>query len=134
MRTRYWVSTFLWAALVITSMVIMVFGLSRTMFFVFEATPEMVEDVYAGRRLYLGGTLVSLAAAAWALQMRYPRWVAICAALPAVLIGWAGLANTTSLLPHLVAVAALPAAFAGLLGGVLRDVSRQHGSANTTGS
>ncbi|MEO5779563.1 MAG: hypothetical protein ABIO34_00655 [Arthrobacter oryzae] len=67
--------------------------------------------------MVLFGSVLAVAAAAWAHQLRRPVWVRLCVAAP-VLIGWTSMAAPESLLPQLLALVALPAAFAGFLGGI----------------
>jgi hypothetical protein len=121
MRIRYWAWTTVWAALVFASIVLMLIGLWRRIFFGYTAIPEFVEDLRVGNQFILAGSLASLLAAALTLVQKYPRWVSVCVAAPAVLIGGLALMGPPNLAPHLVAFFVLPAAFAGMLGGILRS-------------
>ena len=73
-----------------------------------------------GRVFMLAGSATSLAAAIWS-QVRGNRlWVTICVAAPAVLVGMAMMIMTPpSLTPQIAGLIALPAALAGLVGGLL---------------
>lgn len=121
MRIRYWAWTTIWAALVFASIVLMLIGLWRRIFFGYTAIPEFVEDLRVGNRFILAGSLASLGAVALALVQKYPWWVSVCVAAPAVLIGGVALMGPPNLAPHLAALFVLPAAFVGMLGGILRS-------------
>ena len=113
-----WPGLILWAALIVTSIVLMSIGLWRAMFFGFMPDPALVEDLRVGGLYILAGGLASLAAVAWSVIMRHPRWVIAFVAAPAVLVGGAALIEPTSLIRHVVAVVAFPLAVAGLYWGL----------------
>lgn len=109
-----------WAALVIVSIVLTGIALERTAFFVYEPVPAFVERLRVGRLFMLTGSAASLAAAIWSQVRGNPLWVTICVAAPAVLVGLATMVMTPpSLAPHITGIVALPAAVAGLIGGLL---------------
>lgn len=108
-----------WAALVVVSIVLTVIALERTAFFVYVPVPEFIERLRTGRLFMLAGSATSLAAAIWSQVRGNPLWVTICVAAPAALVGMATMIMTPpSLTPHLAGLVALPAAVAGLIGGL----------------
>ncbi len=108
-----------WAALVIVSIVVTGIALERTALFVYTPTPEFIERLRVGRLFMLAGSAASIAAAIWS-QVRGNRlWVTICVASPAALVGLATMIMTPpSLAPQIAGLFALPAALAGLIGGL----------------
>ena len=109
-----------WAALVLVSIVVTGIALERTAFFVYTPIPEFIERLRVGRLFMLAGSATSLAAAIWSQVRGNPLWVTICVAAPAALAGLATMIMTPpSLTPQLAGVIALPAALAGLVGGLL---------------
>ncbi|WP_193342538.1 hypothetical protein [Pseudarthrobacter sp. AB1] len=111
-----------WAALVVVSIVVTVIALERTAFFIYTPVPEFIERLRVGRLLILAGSAISLAAAIWSQVRGNPLWVTICVASPAVLVGMATMIMTPpSLIPQITGLIALPAALAGLIGGLLPD-------------
>lgn len=70
--------------------------------------------------------MASLVAAPWSHFRRHRFWVTACVAAPAVVVGGVSLMMSNSLLPHVIGAVALPAAFMGLVGGIL---GRDRGSA-----
>jgi len=117
-RRRGWPGVLLWALLVLASIVLMVTGLLRSMFFGFIAEPGLVEDAQVGSLYLLGGSGASLAAAVWSFLRGHPHWVTACVAAPAILVGGIALLMPYSLARHLAAFVALPAALAGAIGGL----------------
>ncbi|MBT2522432.1 hypothetical protein [Arthrobacter sp. ISL-28] len=115
-----------WAALVVVSVVLTSIALERTAFFVYEPVPAFIERLRVGRLCMLAGSAASLAAAIWSQVRGNPLWVTICVAAPAVLVGLAMMIMAPpSLAPQIAGLFALPAALAGLVGGLL---SRNQGS------
>lgn len=115
-----------WAALVVVSIVLTGIALERTAFFVYEPVPAYIERLRVGRLFMLAGSAASLAAAVWSQVRGNPLWVTSCVAAPAVLVGLATMIMTPpSLTPQVAGIVALPAAVAGLIGGL---VSRNQGS------
>lgn len=109
-----------WAALVVVSIVLTGIALERTAFFVYTPVPEFIERLRVGRLSMLAGSAASLAAAIWSQVRGNPLWVTICVASPAALVGLATMIMTPpSLTPHIAGLFALPAAIAGLIGGLL---------------
>ena len=109
-----------WAALVIVSIVLTGIALERTAFFAYTPVPEFIERLRAGRLFMLAGSATSLAAAIWSQARGNPLWVTICVAAPAALAGMAMMIMTPpSLTPQIAGLVALPAALAGLIGGLL---------------
>jgi ABC-type enterochelin transport system permease subunit len=108
-----------WAALVLGAIIVTAMALERTTFFDYAPTPEFLERLRVGRLIMLAGAAMSLAAAVWS-QVRGNRlWVTICVASPALLVGMAIMIMTTpSRTPQIAGLIALPAALAGLIGGV----------------
>jgi hypothetical protein len=108
-----------WGLLVGASIVLTGISLERTMLFVYEPVPEFVERLRIGRLFMLAGSAASIAAAVWSQIRQYPLWVTICVAAPVALVGLATMVTTPpSLMPQVFGLVALPAAFAGLIGGV----------------
>jgi hypothetical protein len=109
-----------WAALVLVSIVVTGIALERTAFFVYTPIPEFIERLRVGRLFMLAGSATSLAAAIWSQARGNPLWVTICVAAPAALVGLATMIMTPpSLTPQIAGLIALPAALAGLIGGLL---------------
>lgn len=108
-----------WAVLVGVSVILTGISLERTLVIGYEPVPELVERLRVGRLLMLGGSAASIAAAVWSQIRQYPLWVTLCVAAPVVLVGLAMMiATPPSLMPHILGLFALPAAVAGLIGGV----------------
>ena len=109
-----------WAALVFVTIVVTGIALERTAFFVYTPGPEFIERLRVGRLLMLAGSAMSLAAAVWSQVRGNPLWVTLCVASPAALVGMATMIMTPpSLTPQIAGLIALPAALAGLIGGLL---------------
>ena len=109
-----------WAALVVVSIVLTGIALERTAFFVYAPVPEFIERLRVGRLFMLAGSATSLAAAIWSQVRGNALWVTICVAAPAALVGMAMMIMTPpSLTPQIAGLFALPAALAGLIGGLL---------------
>ncbi|WLQ04777.1 hypothetical protein [Arthrobacter oryzae] len=117
---RWWRSRALpWAGLVGVSIILTAISLERTMLSAYEPVPEFVERLRVGRLLMLGGSAASIAAAVWSQIRQYPLWVTLCVAAPVALVGLATMITTPpSLMPQIIGLFALPAAVAGLIGGV----------------
>lgn len=89
------------------------------MLFAYEPVPDLVERLRTGRLVMLAGSAASLGAAIWSQIRQYPLWITICVAAPVALVGLATMATTPpSLIPQVFGLIALPAAVAGLIGGV----------------
>lgn len=109
-----------WASLVVVSIVLTGVALERTAFVVYEPVPSFIERLRVGRLFMLAGSAASLAAAIWSQVRGNPLWVTVCVAAPAVLAGLATMITSPpSLAPQVAGVVALPAAVAGLTGGLL---------------
>jgi hypothetical protein len=109
-----------WAALVVVSIVLTVVALERTAFFVYAPEQVVIDRLRVGRVFMLAGSAASLAAAIWSQVRGEPLWVTVCVAAPAALAGLATMITTPpSLAPQVAGLFALPAALAGLLGGLL---------------
>lgn len=108
-----------WAALVGVSIIMTGISLERTMLFAYEPVPEFVERLRIGRLFMLAGSAASIAAAVWSQIRQYPLWVTLCVAAPVALVGLATMITTPpSLMPQIFGLLALPAALAGLIGGI----------------
>jgi hypothetical protein len=106
--------------LVVVSIVLTGIALERTAFFVYAPVPEFIERLRVGRLFMLAGSATSLAAAIWSQVRGNPLWVTICVAAPGALVGLAMMIMTPpSLTPQTAGLFALPAALAGLIGGLL---------------
>jgi hypothetical protein len=109
-----------WAALVVVSIVLTGIALERTALSVYEPVPYFIDRLRVGRLFMLAGSATSLAAAVWSQVRGNPLWVTICVAAPAALVGMATMIMTPpSLAPQIAGLFALPAALAGLIGGLL---------------
>jgi len=117
-RRRGWPGVLLWSLLVLASIVLMVSGLLRSMFFGFIPEPGLLEDARVGSLYLLGGSAASLAAAVWSFLRGHPHWVTASVAAPAILVGGIALLMPYSLARHLAAFVALPAALTGAIGGL----------------
>lgn len=96
------------------------------MLFAYGPVLEFVERLRAGRLVMLAGSAASIAAAIWSQIRRYPLWVTICVAAPVALVGLAMMVTTPpSLIPQVFGLFALPAALAGLIGGVSFENNRK---------
>ncbi|QCO97038.1 hypothetical protein FCN77_04010 [Arthrobacter sp. 24S4-2] len=117
---RWWRGRALpWAGLVGASIILTGISMERTMLFAYGPVPEFVERLRVGRLFMLGGSAASIAAAAWSQIRQYPLWVTLCVAAPVALVGMATMiASPPSLIPQVLGLFALPAALAGLIGGV----------------
>ncbi len=118
-QRRGWLGVILWALLVVTSIVLMAKGLWISTFIGYLPVPGLEEDAIVGSRYLLAGSAASSAAALWSFLRGHPHWVTACVAAPAVLVGGVALVEPYTLLRHLVAAVALPAAVAGMIGGLL---------------
>ncbi|MGO4186592.1 hypothetical protein [Pseudarthrobacter sp. TAF60_1] len=108
-----------WAALVVGAIIVTAIALERTTLFFYATTPEFIERLRVGRLVMLAGAAMSLAAAIWSQVRGHPLWVTVCVASPAVLVGMAIMIMTVpSPAPQIAALIALPAAIAGLIGGL----------------
>ena len=108
-----------WAVLVVLAIIVTAIALERTTFFVYATTPEFIERLRVGRLVMLAGAAMSLAAAIWSQVRGNPLWVTVCVASPAVLVGMAIMIMTVpSPTPQISGLIALPAAIAGLIGGL----------------
>ncbi|MEO8284493.1 MAG: hypothetical protein ABI568_14015 [Pseudarthrobacter sp.] len=108
-----------WAALVVGAIIVTAIALERTTLFVYATTPEFIERLRVGRLVMLAGAAMSLAAAIWSQVRGNPLWATVCVASPAVLVGMAIMIMTVpSVTPQIAALIALPAALAGLIGGL----------------
>jgi hypothetical protein len=108
-----------WAALVVGAIIVTAIALERTTLFAYTPTPEFMERLRVGRLVMLAGAAMSLAAAVWSQVRGSPLWVTVCVASPAVLVGMAIMIMTVpSLAPLTAGLIALPAALAGLIGGL----------------
>ncbi|WP_248759004.1 hypothetical protein [Pseudarthrobacter sp. SSS035] len=117
MHRRWSAGIVLWALLILAFIVLMVVGLQMS--FLFVSTPQLEQRAATGRLFIYAGSLLSLGAAFWSHAQRNPRWVTLSVGAPAVFVGGAALILPDGLVSHMAAIIALPAAFAGLLGGVL---------------
>ena len=106
--------TIVWILLVLASLILIGYGLARTMFFIWAPEPAMLERARIGNLFIAAGCLLSLAAAVWSHFRGNSSWVSVCVGLPAVLVGWAALMDAHSLLRHLAAVVAFPLALGGV--------------------
>lgn len=105
--------------MVVLAIIVTAIALERTTFFVYATTPEFIERLRVGRLVMLAGAAMSLAAAIWSQVRGNPLWVTVCVASPAVLVGMAIMIMTVpSAAPQIAGLIALPAAIAGLIGGL----------------
>lgn len=109
-----------WAALVALSIVLTGVAVERTTLYFYEPVPEFVERLRVGRLFMLAASAASIAAAIWSQLRGHPLWITVCVAAPAVLVGLATMIMTPpSTSPLVAGFVALPAAVAGLVGGLL---------------
>ena len=114
-----------WAALVVVSIVLTGVALERTALSVYDPVPEFIDRLRVGRLFMLAGSVTSLVAAIWSQVRGNPLWVTICVAAPAALAGMATMITTPpSPAPQIAGLFALPAALAGLIGGLLSRSQR----------
>lgn len=91
--SRRWAGTIAWVLLVLSSMVLIGYGILRAGWHIWLPNPTEQEETWIGSRYIFGGSALSLAAAAWSHFRGNPVWVTVCAGLPGVLVGWAALVN-----------------------------------------
>ncbi len=119
-RRRGWPGAVLWSLPVVVSVVLMAMGLWRSFFIGgYHPLPSFEEDARVGSLYILGGSTASLAAAVWSYLRGHPHWVTALVAVPAIMVGGTAFLDLRSGLPHLLALVALPAAVAGIIGGLL---------------
>jgi hypothetical protein len=111
---RRWAWTLTWVLLVLTSMVVISYGIIRADWHIELPNPAGQEETWIGSRYIFAGSALSFAAAAWSHVRGNPVWVSICVALPGVLVGWAALENPYNLMRHLAAVVSFPLALGGI--------------------
>ncbi|WP_211878923.1 hypothetical protein [Pseudarthrobacter albicanus] len=109
----------MWAAFTAFGLVLLVLGLAQK-FYLGTVTDAFQRD-RTGNTLILAGALVILASAAWSRLRTDPLRVTLAVAAPAIVVGCLNLVIGDSLLPHLGALFAVPAALAGIIGGLLRS-------------
>ena len=107
----------MWTLAVLASLVLTAAGLTMT--FSLVHTPASFAREGPGHALIFAGTVVSAAAAVWARLSDLGWPVTLAVAGPALLVGWPDLVMPDSLIPHLGGLLALPAAFAGLIIGLM---------------
>lgn len=115
---------FLWSALVLTAMVLIVLGLERSLLWV--STPQLRQQALTGHLLIYAGSALLIAAALWSYLRRHLLLSSVLVATPAVLLGGLVLAAPYSLFPHIAALFALPAAVLGLVLGIRGNRSGHH--------
>lgn len=120
--SRRWAGTIAWVLLVLSSMVLIGYGILRAGWHIWLPNPAEQEETWIGSRYIFAGSALSLAAAVWSPFRGNPVWVTVCAGLPGVLVGWAALQDPYDLKRHLAAVVAFPLALAGVV-----DVIRVRG-------
>jgi hypothetical protein len=123
-RSKYphrWPLRVIWALLIIASIVLIVMGLWRTMFFIYAPEPALVERAKVGALYIFAGSFASLIAAVTSVFMKHPWWVCAFVAAPAVLVGGYELLDPTSLLRVVAAAVAFPFAVLGLYWGSVRQ-------------
>lgn len=119
-RRRGWAGALLWALLVMTSAVLVGLGLWLSFFPTgYHPLPDFEEDLRLGSLYIFAGSVASLAAAAWSFRRGHPHWVTALVAAPAIMVGGVALMSPTSGLRQILALIALPAAMAGITGGLL---------------
>lgn len=121
---RGWALTAIWMLLVVASLVLVVMGLWRTMFFVYAPESALVEKSRIGALYIFAGSIASLAAAGLTVLMKRPWLISIFVAAPAVLVGGSELLDPTSLLRVVAAAVAFTFTIAGLWWGSLRQKKR----------
>ena len=122
-----------WSALIVVGLLLFGTGLDKT--FIFEPTGEALERDRVGKILIFLGSVALFLAAVWARLMHTPIWACALVATPAILVGGLTLFFGSSLLPHLSALVAFPAALAGLICGlVLARPLLRLGSTGPSGS
>lgn len=107
-----------WAVPVLAAVVLMAIGLERTLFFAYSPEPLLVERRRLGNLFLLAGTVASIVSALWSYFRGHPPWITVCVLTPAVLIGGLSFLMPLTLIPQAAALLALPAALAGLAGGL----------------
>ena len=129
-QRRGWAGAILWSLLVVLSIQLMVRGLSISTLVLFGPDPVSDEETRVGNLHILGGSAASLAAALLSWRRGHPHWVTVCVAAPALHVGGVAVLMPQGLARHLAALAALPAAIAGITGGLVdhgyRRVRLQH--------
>jgi hypothetical protein len=124
---RRWTGTIAWILLVLSSMVLIGYGIARANWHIWLPSPAEQEEVWIGSRYIYAGCMLSLAAAVWSLLRGNPVWVTVCVGLPGLLVGWAAWVNPYNLMRHVAAVVAFPLALAGVVGVIRARGHRQRG-------
>ena len=112
--TRRWAGTSAWILLVLTSMIVIGYGIVHAGIWLWMPTPAEQEASWIGSLYIFFGWLLSIAASVWSHRRGNPLWVTICVALPGFLVGWADLVSPYTLLRFLAAVVAFPLALGGV--------------------
>ena len=105
-----------WAGIAASGLILLCLGLST--FYFGSVTNAFARD-QIGNTLILAGAVLGLAGAGWSRHRGDPLWVTVTVAVPAVVIGGLNLVVGDSLLPHIAALAAVPLAVVGVIGGVV---------------
>ena len=106
--------TLAWVLLVLSSMVLIAYGIFHAGWSVWLPGPAEMERSREGNLYVYGGCLLSLAAAVWSLTRGNPAWVSVCAGLPGIIVAWATLSDPYHLTRHLAAVVTFPLALGGV--------------------
>ena len=124
---RRWAATIAWVLLVLTSMIMISYGVLRAGWHIWLPNPAEQEEAWTGSRYIFAGSGLSFAAAVWSHVRGNPVWVTVCVGLPGVMVGWAALVEPYNLLRHLAAVVAFPLALGGVAEVIWARGYRQRG-------
>lgn len=103
-----------WILLVLTSMVLIGYGIWHAGWHLWLPAPAEQEQVRVGNRYIFAGCALSLATAVWSGARDNRILVTICAGLPGALVGWATLDSPYDLKRFVAAVASYPMALAAV--------------------
>ena len=106
--------TIAWILLVLTSLVLIAYGIWHAGWHIWLPAQAEQEEVWIGNRYIFAGCALSISAAVWSGARDNRVWVTICVGLPGALVGWAALDSPYDLKRFVAAVVAFPLALAGI--------------------
>lgn len=108
------VGTIAWILLVLTSMVLIGYGIWHAGWHIWLPAPAQQEQVRVGNRYIVAGCALSLATAVWSAARDNRVWVTICVGLPGALVGWATMDSPYDLKRFVAVAVSYPMALAAV--------------------